>query len=362
MLDFYPLLRPALPLIDAEQGHRIALWALRNGLLRPETDPDDPVLTTSLLGRILHNPIGLAAGFDKNAIVVNATQAMGFGFIEIGGVTPRPQTGNPRPRLFRLSEDEAVINRMGFNNDGMDVIAARLTGRDRNAGMIGVNMASNSDSTDPAADFDQLVAKFTPLADYMTIDISCPNTPNGKVFQSKQPLAELLERLKATRARVAEEKQVLPPPMLIKSAPDLTEQEKRDIAQVALISGIDGMIVSNTTIARPASLRSRYRSERGGLSGRPAGRNVPADRRPPAADRRRWHRQRGGRLRKNPPGRLRRAALQRPGFPRTGTGAPHKTRSGATAEARRLRQCRRRRWRRASLIGIASLPIVGIAL
>lgn len=269
MLDFYPLLRPALPLIDAEQGHRIALWALRNGLLRPETDPDDPVLTTSLLGRILHNPIGLAAGFDKNAIVVNATQAMGFGFIEIGGVTPRPQAGNSRPRLFRLSEDEAVINRMGFNNDGMDVIAARLNGRDHNAGMVGVNMASNSDSSDPAQDFDQLVAKFTPLADYMTIDISCPNTPNGKVFQSKQPLADLLERLKATRARVAAEKQVSPPPMLIKSAPDLTEQEKRDIAQVALESGIDGMIVSNTTIARPASLRSRYRSERGGLSGRP---------------------------------------------------------------------------------------------
>ncbi len=269
MLDFYPLLRPALPLIDAEQGHRIALWALRNGLLRPETDPDDPVLTTSLLGRILHNPIGLAAGFDKNAVVVNATQAMGFGFIEIGGVTPRPQTGNPRPRLFRLSEDEAVINRMGFNNDGMDVIAARLNGRDRNAGMIGVNMASNSDSTDPAGDFDRLVAKFTPLADYMTIDISCPNTPNGKVFQSKQPLAELLERLKTTRARVAAEQQVSAPPMLIKSAPDLTDQEKQDIAQVALASGIDGMIVSNTTIARPASLRSRHRSERGGLSGRP---------------------------------------------------------------------------------------------
>lgn len=269
MLDFYPLLRPALPLIDAEQGHRIALWALRNGLLRPETDPDDPVLCASVLGRMLHNPVGLAAGFDKNAIVINATQAMGFGFIEIGGVTPRPQTGNPRPRLFRLSEDEAVINRMGFNNDGMDVIAARLAGRDRASGMVGVNMASNSDSDDPANDFDLLVAKFTPLADYMTIDISCPNTPNGKVFQSKQPLAGLLERLKATRARVADEKKVAPPPMLIKSAPDLTEQEKRDIAEVALAAGIDGMIVSNTTIARPASLRSRYRSERGGLSGRP---------------------------------------------------------------------------------------------
>ncbi len=269
MLDFYPLVRPVLPLIDAEQGHRIALWALRNGLLRPETSPSDPVLTTSLLGRMLPNPIGLAAGFDKNAVVINATQAMGFGFIEIGGVTPRPQPGNPRPRLFRLSEDYAVINRMGFNNDGMEVIAARLTQRDRSAGMVGVNMASNSDSTDPGRDFDLLVEKFTPLADYMTIDISCPNTPNGKVFQSKGPLEGLLEQLNETRARVARETGIALPCMLIKSAPDLTEQEKQDIAQVAMNAGIDGMIVSNTTISRPDSLRSRYRSERGGLSGRP---------------------------------------------------------------------------------------------
>jgi dihydroorotate dehydrogenase len=269
MLDLYPLLRPALPLIDAEKGHRLALWALRNGLLRPETSTDDPVLTTSVLGRMLHNPIGLAAGFDKNAVVINATQSMGFGFIEIGGVTPRPQAGNPRPRLFRLSEDHGVINRMGFNNDGMDVIAHRLTQRDKAAGMVGVNMASNSDSTDPANDFDLLVEKFTPLADYMTIDISCPNTPNGKVFQSKAPLEGLLERLKATRARVAQEAGVALPCMLIKSAPDLTDQEKQDIAHVAMHAGIDGMIVSNTTIARPDTLRSRHRSERGGLSGKP---------------------------------------------------------------------------------------------
>lgn len=269
MIDLYPLLRPALPFIDAESGHRVALWALRNGLLRPETDPDDPVLSTSVFGRMLPNPIGLAAGFDKNAIVISATQAMGFGFVEIGGVTPRPQAGNPRPRLFRLSEDQAVINRMGFNNEGMDLIAARVGMRDRPAGVVGVNMASNSDSEDPAGDFDQLVAKFTPLADYMTIDISCPNTPNGKVFQSRGPLETLLERLKATRARAAADAGVALPCMLIKSAPDLNEQEKLDIAQVAVAAGIDGMIVSNTTVARPDSLRSVHRSQRGGLSGRP---------------------------------------------------------------------------------------------
>ena len=158
MLDLYPLLRPALPLLDAEKGHRLALWALRNGLLRPETSPDDPVLTTSLLGRMLLNPIGLAAGFDKNAVAINATQSMGFGFIEVGGVTPRPQAGNPRPRLFRLPEDHAVINRMGFNNEGMEAIAARLSQRDRADGMVGVNMASNSDSADGDADIGEAVA------------------------------------------------------------------------------------------------------------------------------------------------------------------------------------------------------------
>jgi len=269
MLDLYPLLRPALPLLDAEKGHRIALWALRNGLLRPETSPDAPVLATSLMGRMLSNPIGLAAGFDKNAMVINATQSMGFGFIEIGGVTPRPQPGNPRPRLFRLTEDEAVINRMGFNNDGMEAIAERLKQRDHAAGMVGVNLASNSDSTDPARDFELLVEKFTPLADYLTVDISCPNTPNGKVFQSRQPLEDLLKRLKNVRAQTAERAGINAPCMLIKSAPDLTEQEKRDIAEVAVTAGIDGMIVSNTTVARPESLRSSHRTERGGLSGRP---------------------------------------------------------------------------------------------
>jgi dihydroorotate dehydrogenase len=269
VIDLYPLLKPALPLLDAETGHRLALWALRNGLAPTDKGADDPLLRCRLLGFDLSNPIGLAAGFDKNAVAIDAAQSLGFGLIEIGGVTPRPQAGNPRPRLFRLEEDNAVINRMGFNNLGMVEIARRLALRDRKRGVVGVNLASNSDSTDPATDFDRLVETFTPIADYLTVDISCPNTPNGKVFQQRQPLEGLLARLMSTRARVAQAAGIKPPPMLIKSAPDLTAQERSDIAEVALASGIDGMIVSNTTIARPDSLRSRHVGERGGLSGRP---------------------------------------------------------------------------------------------
>jgi dihydroorotate dehydrogenase len=269
MIDLYPLLKPALPLIDAEAGHRLALWALRNGLVPQDRSADDPILRCRLFGFELGNPVGLAAGFDKNAVALRHEQTLGFGFIEIGGVTPRPQAGNPRPRLFRLDQDRAVINRMGFNNLGMAEIARRLQRRDRRAGVVGINLASNSDTTDPARDFDQLVETFTPIADYLTVDISCPNTPNGKVFQQRQPLEALLSRLKLTRAAAAQAAGIEVPPMLIKSAPDLSEQERTDIAEVALGSGVDGMIVSNTTIARPSSLRSRHVEQRGGLSGRP---------------------------------------------------------------------------------------------
>ncbi len=269
MIDLYPLLKPALPLLDAETGHRLALWALRNGLAPSDTGSDDAALRCRVLGFDLANPIGLAAGFDKNAVAMSAAQSLGFGFIEIGGVTPQPQTGNPRPRLFRLEEDRAVINRMGFNNLGMVEIARRLQQRERKRGVVGINLASNSDTTDPAHDFEQLVQTFTPIADYLTVDISCPNTPNGKVFQQRQPLEALLARLKEVRTRAATAAGIAPPPMLIKSAPDLTQQERNDIAEVALAANIDGMIVSNTTVARPASLRGRHIGERGGLSGRP---------------------------------------------------------------------------------------------
>lgn len=269
MPDIYPLIDPLLRLVPPETGHNLALRALANGLVAADRQPDDPSLSTTLFGRVLPNPVGLAAGFDKNARVFAATLQLGFGFVEVGGVTPLPQPGNPRPRLFRLEEDRAVINRMGFNNDGMTAIAGRLQPRDRTRGMVGVNLASNSSSTDPAADFDALVRVFTPLADYLTVDISCPNTPNGKVFQQRAPLHELLLRLKETRAAAAEAAGIAPPPMLIKAAPDLTDAEKRDIAEVALATSIDGLILCNTTIARPTTLRSPYTEQRGGLSGQP---------------------------------------------------------------------------------------------
>ena len=269
MADMYRLIDPILRRLDPESAHAFALKALRSSLVPLNPGADDPILATTLFGRALANPIGLAAGFDKNALAVDAAWRLGFGFIEVGGVTPRPQQGNPRPRLFRLQEDRAVINRMGFNNDGMAVIGERVRGRDRALGMAGVNLASNSDTTDPAEDFAQLVAHFTPIADYLTIDISCPNTPNGKIFQQAGPLDALLGRLKAVRAQAARAGGCAPPPMLIKSAPDLTEVEKTGIARSALKHGIDGMIVANTTTHRPTSLRSRHKAERGGLSGQP---------------------------------------------------------------------------------------------
>jgi dihydroorotate dehydrogenase len=269
VIDLYPLLKPALPLIDAETGHRLALWALRKGLAPSDTGKDDPILRCQVAGLDLPNPVGLAAGFDKNAVALEAIQALGFGFAEIGGVTPQPQPGNPRPRVFRLDRDRAVINRMGLNNVGMTEIGRRLQQRKRERGVVGVNLASNTTSVDQAGDFDALVETFTPIVDYLTVDISCPNTPNGKVFQQRGPLERLLTRLQATRARVAQQAGIKPPPLLIKSAPDLTGGEKQDIADVALASGVDAMIVSNTTLSRPLGLNDPRIAERGGLSGRP---------------------------------------------------------------------------------------------
>lgn len=269
MADLYRLVDPLLRRIDPESAHRSALALLRAGLVPADRGSDDPVLACELFGRKISNPIGLAAGFDKNAMAVDRVGRLGFGFVELGGVTPRPQPGNPRPRLFRLQEDRAVINRMGFNNDGMQAIGARLVARKERGKPVGINLASNSDTTDPAGDFAALVAHFTPIADYLTVDISCPNTPNGKIFQQAGPLDDLLAQLKDVRSRTAKQVACAEPPMLIKSAPDLTEAEKAGIAAAALKHRIDGMIISNTTTHRSASLRSRHKSERGGLSGQP---------------------------------------------------------------------------------------------
>jgi dihydroorotate dehydrogenase len=255
--------------MDAERAHRLAVRALALGLVPGDRQPDPPVLRQTAFGLTFVNPIGLAAGFDKNGEVVAPMLKLGFGFVEVGTVTPRPQPGNPRPRLFRLTRDRAVINRMGFNNAGADAMAARLARWRRDdalggRGILGINLGKNKDQTDAAADYAAGVAKLGALADYLVINVSSPNTPGLRALQERSQLSALIERVLAARAALARK-----PPLLLKIAPDLTEDERADIAAVALESGLDGLIVSNTTIARPAGLDPNHAGESGGLSGRP---------------------------------------------------------------------------------------------
>ena len=260
MRDWYKVLGPALRRLPAETAHRLALNALEYGLVPAPVTATDPILAVEVFGRALPNPVGLAAGFDKNARVFAETARLGFGFVEVGGITPRPQTGNPRPRLFRLEKDRALINRMGFNNDGLDAVSARIEKRVRGRDFLVVNLASNADSKDPANDFVVLTRQLAPLADLVVMDVSSPNSANGRLFQNREPLADLLGRLKPVRGKT---------PMALKISPDLTDKEKSDIVGLALEHGIDGMVVANTTVERPSSLRSTRKGERGGLSGPP---------------------------------------------------------------------------------------------
>ena len=261
-MSWYDLVRPLIDRLDPETAHRLALRALAAGLVPGNGAADVPALGVSALGLSFANPIGLAAGFDKNGRVFQAMKGLGFGYAEIGGVTPLPQIGNPRPRLFRLNEDRAAINRMGFNNEGMEAVAGRLAARRDRRFPVGVNLASNTESAEPARDFELLVARFAPLADYLTIDVSCPNTKNGRMFQDPVQLADLLARLKLARGALAT-------PMLVKLASDLKADEARAIARVTIDAGLAGLVVANTSAERPESLRSAAKAERGGLSGRP---------------------------------------------------------------------------------------------
>ncbi len=264
--DSYRLAAPLLRLVEPERAHRLAICALRSGLVGNSDATDVPSLRQSLFGREFPNPVGLAAGFDKNGEVFAPALRLGFGFVELGSVTPLPQSGNPKPRLFRLRQDRAVINRMGFNNDGLDAVAGRLDGRDRGAGIVGANLGKNKATEDAAADYAIGVRRMAPLADYLVVNVSSPNTPGLRALQGKAPLAALIARcLEARQAAMPAQA----PPLLLKIAPDLTEEDKVDIAAVALESGIDGLIVSNTTIARPAGLDPIYAGEAGGLSGAP---------------------------------------------------------------------------------------------
>jgi dihydroorotate dehydrogenase len=258
---------PLLRFLDPEDAHRLAIQGLR--LLPPlRLKPDDPKLAVRAFGLNFPNPIGMAAGFDKNADVPDALLRLGFGFVEIGSVTPRPQDGNPRPRLFRLERDEAVINRMGFNNDGADAVLQRLAARASLGGIVGVNVGANKDSPDRVADYVKLIEMFAPVADYFTVNVSSPNTPGLRNLQQAKMLDELLARVIEARERVRT--RAGDSPVLLKIAPDLSLAELDDVVQIARSRRVDGMIVSNTTLARPATLRNMSRAkEQGGLSGRP---------------------------------------------------------------------------------------------
>ncbi len=256
----YALARPLLFALDPEIAHGLTIKALKLGLL-PLAERDDPILATTLAGLKLPNPIGLAAGFDKNAEVPDAMLDLGFGFVEAGTVTPLPQDGNPKPRMFRLVEDRGVINRLGFNNEGLDAYVARLRARAGRPGIVGANVGANKDAVDRIADYETGVRAVRGLAGYITVNISSPNTPGLRALQSREALAELIERSMAARGPGG-------PPLFVKVAPDLTEEDVRDISEVALAGGIDGLIVSNTTITRDG-LRSAQANETGGLSGTP---------------------------------------------------------------------------------------------
>jgi dihydroorotate dehydrogenase len=252
---------PVLNRLPAETAHWAAINALK--IAPPARTPSsDPRLAVEVLGLKFPNPLGLAAGFDKNAEVPGAMLRLGFGFVEVGTLTPRPQVGNARPRLFRLREDAAVINRFGFNNEGFERARARLERRP--PGLIGVNLGANKDAADRVEDYALGVRTFAGLADYLTINVSSPNTPGLRDLQRREALDDLIARVVDARDQTEPHRA-----LMLKIAPDLDARGLEDIVATALTRRIDGLIVSNTTVARPATLTSRNRSESGGLSGRP---------------------------------------------------------------------------------------------
>lgn len=260
-MDLFPLARPALRFIEPERAHRLTVAALKLRLGPHQRKPDPASLAVDLFGLHFPNPLGIAAGFDKNGEVPDAMLAMGMGFAEVGTVTPRPQTGNPRPRVFRLEAERAIVNRLGFNNEGHDALKRRLQARRGRKGIVGVNIGANKDAADRIADYEAGIAAFEELASYFTVNISSPNTPGLRALQGRGELETLISRvLKARKTGV---------PILLKIAPDLTAPELADIAAVALDMKLDGLIVSNTTIRREGLVAGRHAHETGGLSGRP---------------------------------------------------------------------------------------------
>jgi dihydroorotate dehydrogenase len=258
------LSRPLLRVLDPEDAHTVTIKALKRMPL-PRAAADPPELAVRAFGLSFPNPVGVAPGFDKGGEVPDALLRLGFGFVEVGTITPRPQPGNPRPRLFRLEQDRAVINRLGFNSEGGPVVLARLSARASAGGIVGVNVGANKASSDRAEDYARLVETFAQVASYFTVNISSPNTPGLRELQQTKALDDLLGRVMDARDRARTRK-----PVLLKIAPDLTLADLDDVVGVARRRRVDGMIVGNTTVTRPPSLRDRATAkEAGGLSGRP---------------------------------------------------------------------------------------------
>ena len=266
MFHLSSLLQPLLLALPPESAHALASAGLR---LMPcaQDVSDDPRLCSQLLGLTFFNPVGIAAGFDKNAKVADKFHGLGFGFAEIGGVTPRPQSGNARPRVFRLPEDKALINRLGFNNEGAAVVRTRLANLRGGRGVIGVNLGANKDSSDRIADYLQLVSQLGSLADFVTLNISSPNTPGLRDLQGREALHKLLSKVMEAREKTPSRNGERLP-LLLKISPDLSLHDIDDIAWLSLEHGVNGLIISNTTVLRP-DLRSAQAAEGGGLSGRP---------------------------------------------------------------------------------------------
>lgn len=251
---------PILRRLDPEQAHTIAIWALGHGMVPASSTPDHPALAVGCLGRQFTNPIGLAAGFDKNAAAGLALFRLGFGFVETGSVTPRPQTGNPRPRIFRLAEDRGIINRLGFNNLGLVVYVRNLARLSIRSIPLGANVGINKDGADPVRDYPAMIEAVSSLVDYAVINVSSPNTPGLRDLQTEAQLRSILQAVRQVAPR---------PPILVKIAPDLSWDGLAAVVETCVEEGVQGLIVGNTTISRPPGLTSRQAREAGGLSGLP---------------------------------------------------------------------------------------------
>lgn len=269
-MDFYPFIRPALMAMDGEDAHKLGLFALKHGLHPKPPQDHFPSLQCDVAGLRFDNPIGLAAGFDKDAEALKGLFDLGFGFVEAGTVTPQPQDGNPRPRVFREPSHGAVINRMGFPGKGMrhfkDNLSLYFDHAPQNKGIVGLNIGMNKTQSDPASDYCVLIKMLAPMADYITINISSPNTPGLRDLQQRGPLLELLSRVMDERAQACPHQA---PPIFLKLAPDLNDDQIAELATSVIDAKIDGLILTNTTLERPEFLPSTFREQAGGLSGEP---------------------------------------------------------------------------------------------